>query len=78
MGSLVGFQVLGHTTKLLHGAFSHPDDKRQQIVHTEKSIGREEGQDYPKNFIHRRGDSEAVSGIQRAFLGVVGGFSGFE
>jgi len=69
---------LGHTTKLLLGAFGHPHNKRQQIVHTEKSTDKKEEQDYLKNPIHQRSDSGAVSEIQWAFLGVVSEFPGFE
>jgi len=51
-------------SKLLQGAFGDPHNKRQQIVHTEKSTGKRRGTRLSKNSVHqRRGGEQNPVGI---------------
>jgi len=64
--------VLDLKTKLLQGAFGHPHNKRQQIVHTEKITCKRIGTRLSTYSIHHRRNSEAVSEIQWALAVILG------
>ena len=64
------------TATLLQAAFGQHHNNRQEIVHIEVSIRKEEKGDYLTNSVDRRRDGGAVNEIRWAVLGVVSGYPG--